>query len=127
MSFIRPLQRTALAGLCIALTLAFGTAQGGPPEDKGHGKSEKSHVQKEHGKPSQEQSRTYSTSKPDHDRGGDLETLVTVGLTVGAIEGLLGRDLAPITVGAEPLPPGIRKNLARGKPLPPGLARQQPD
>lgn len=25
---------------------------------------------------------------------------------------------------AEPLPPGIRRNLARGKPLPPGIARQ---
>ena len=25
---------------------------------------------------------------------------------------------------ADPLPPGIRRNLARGKPLPPGIARQ---
>jgi hypothetical protein len=27
-------------------------------------------------------------------------------------------------VGAEGLPPGIRKNLARGKPLPPGIAKK---
>lgn len=27
---------------------------------------------------------------------------------------------------AESLPPGIRKNLARGKPLPPGIAKKQP-
>ncbi|UCC23877.1 MAG: hypothetical protein JSU98_09050 [Gemmatimonadales bacterium] len=26
--------------------------------------------------------------------------------------------------GARPLPPGIRKRLARGKPLPPGIAKQ---
>jgi hypothetical protein len=26
--------------------------------------------------------------------------------------------------GYQPLPPGIRKNLARGKPLPPGIAKQ---
>lgn len=28
-------------------------------------------------------------------------------------------------VGYEALPPGIRKNLARGKPLPPGIAKKQ--
>lgn len=27
-------------------------------------------------------------------------------------------------VGYQPLPPGIRKNLSRGKPLPPGIARK---
>jgi hypothetical protein len=27
-------------------------------------------------------------------------------------------------VGAEALPPGIRKRLARGKPLPPGIAKR---
>ena len=28
--------------------------------------------------------------------------------------------------GEEALPPGIRRNLARGKPMPPGLARRSP-
>ena len=28
-------------------------------------------------------------------------------------------------VGASALPPGIAKNLARGKPLPPGIAKKQ--
>lgn len=28
-------------------------------------------------------------------------------------------------VGQQPLPPGIRKNLARGKPLPPGIAKSR--
>jgi hypothetical protein len=26
--------------------------------------------------------------------------------------------------GVKPIPPGIRKNLARGKPMPPGIAKQ---
>ena len=29
-------------------------------------------------------------------------------------------------VGQKALPPGIRKNLARGKPLPPGIAKRSP-
>jgi hypothetical protein len=29
------------------------------------------------------------------------------------------------TYKAQPLPPGIAKNLARGKPLPPGIAKKQ--
>ncbi|MGD8869441.1 MAG: anti-virulence regulator CigR family protein [Gemmatimonadales bacterium] len=29
------------------------------------------------------------------------------------------------TYRAQPLPPGIAKNLARGKPLPPGIAKKQ--
>jgi Ni/Co efflux regulator RcnB len=32
--------------------------------------------------------------------------------------------LAHRLTGRSPLPPGIRRNLARGKPLPPGIARQ---
>lgn len=45
--------------------------------------------------------------------------LITAGITIAA-----ARALA-VDVGAtgfKPLPPGIAKNLARGKPLPPGIA-----
>lgn len=28
-------------------------------------------------------------------------------------------------IAAEPLPPGVAKNLARGKPLPPGIAKKE--
>ncbi|MDD3448933.1 MAG: anti-virulence regulator CigR family protein, partial [Gammaproteobacteria bacterium] len=53
------------------------------------------------------------------------EDLVTTGLTVAAIEGLLSeRRRELLYSGAKPLPPGIRKNLARGKPLPPGIAKR---
>lgn len=33
----------------------------------------------------------------------------------------------PTAVPADNLPPGIRKNLGRGKPLPPGIAKKMPD
>ncbi len=54
-----------------------------------------------------------------------LTNLVLAGITLVA-----ARELAISTasVGHKPLPPGIAKNLARGKPLPPGLAtRNLPD
>jgi hypothetical protein len=40
------------------------------------------------------------------------------------VSALLGGQTQSLAVGARPLPPGIRKNLARGKPLPPGIAKQ---
>ena len=48
-----------------------------------------------------------------------LTNLVVAGITQAA-----ARELAISTasVGYKPLPPGIAKNLTRGKPLPPGLA-----
>jgi len=46
------------------------------------------------------------------------------GLVLAGISLAMARELAISTasVGYKPLPPGIAKNLARGKPLPPGLA-----
>lgn len=58
-------------------------------------------------------------------RDWELEAFLAAGFTVAALSGLLDYDPAPLHVGARPLPPGIAKNLARGKPLPPGIARQQ--
>ena len=51
----------------------------------------------------------------------EAEVSVTVGISVGR-----ARELAIIhqLTGMRSLPPGIRRNLARGKPLPPGIARQ---
>ncbi|MFA5547389.1 MAG: anti-virulence regulator CigR family protein [Porticoccaceae bacterium] len=62
---------------------------------------------------------------PGAHRGGDgadaVETLITAGITLA-----LARELAQSHqyTGYKPLPPGIRKNLARGKPLPPGIAKR---
>ena len=63
---------------------------------------------------------------PGAHRGG--EGLVSVGETLisAGINVALARELAESHryTGYKPLPPGIRKNLARGKPLPPGIAKR---
>lgn len=57
-----------------------------------------------------------------HHRGGDA----TVGLVYAGITATLAHDYALDygLTGYPSLPPGIRKNLARGKPLPPGIAKK---
>lgn len=57
-----------------------------------------------------------------HHRGDDAFTgLVYAGITAALAHGYaLDYGLA----GYSSLPPGIRKNLARGKPLPPGIAKR---
>ena len=65
-------------------------------------------------------------------------TDVAVGAAVGAAAAILTDSLLSDqdrrviesyyrtnTVSAQALPPGIAKNLARGKPLPPGIAKKQ--
>ena len=54
----------------------------------------------------------------------DARSVLEAGATVAVVSALLGGETRSLAVGARPLPPGIRKNLARGKPLPPGIARQ---
>lgn len=57
-----------------------------------------------------------------HHRGGDAVTgLVYAGITATLAHGYARDDGL---VGYSSLPPGIRKNLARGKPLPPGIAKK---
>lgn len=57
-----------------------------------------------------------------HTRSGD----VIGGLVYAGITAALARDYASEfnLRGYSSLPPGIRKNLARGKPLPPGIAKK---
>jgi len=49
------------------------------------------------------------------------QLLVTAGISVSAARQLAGQHQL---IGASALPPGMRKQLSRGKPLPPGLARR---
>ena len=49
------------------------------------------------------------------------EQLIVAGLTSLIIREILGEDASQLHIGANPLPPGIAKNLARGKPIPPGI------
>src|SRR4051794_3786942 len=132
-----PTRFTTCAALALTLVLlsvpdpAFAEKGGGKPDwagDKGgHG----------HGKPDKgpKESRERSNDSHVQGRGMDVDasSVLAVGATAALVSALLGGQTEPLVVGAKPLPPGIRKNLARGKPknlargkpLPPGIAKQR--
>ena len=95
-----------------------------PPEgkgkDKAHDEGRAKGGQGKSGKGADKHQDARGSSKAAASTAG---TLVTAGISVSA-----ARSLA-IEVGIQQgshqaLPPGIRKNLARGKPLPPGIAKK---
>lgn len=97
-----------LLGLCLAASPAIA---GGPPADKG--------PPGDTGRPDRTE-----RSHPGHDRGPGAhhaDPLVTIGISFEQARQLA---LSNGYTGYSALPPGIRKNLARGKPLPPGLAKR---
>jgi hypothetical protein len=59
------------------------------------------------------------------DRDGGLSEVLTASISLSPDIRVLIKDFysSRKPVGAEALPPGIRKRLARGKPLPPGIAK----
>jgi len=105
------LAAVAAAGL-LSLSL---TATAGPPEGKG--KPDKSH------------SGGKASAKDDHSghhsgKGG-ASAKSGGGVSVSISSGDARRiALSHKVSGYDSLPPGIRKNLARGKPIPPGLAHR---
>lgn len=50
----------------------------------------------------------------------------TISLSIGDRELIREFYASHTHSGVEALPPGIRRNLARGKPLPPGIAKKAP-
>lgn len=63
--------------------------------------------------------------KHEHPGGGQDVThdLRGPSIDIGRVRAILG-DNRDLIGPAQSLPPGIRKNLARGKPLPPGIAKR---
>lgn len=63
-------------------------------------------------------------------QGNDQSSVsdLTLNSIAAGISALTAQNLARNygMVGYSPLPPGIAKNLARGKPLPPGIAKKYP-
>jgi len=105
----RPMLARLTIGLLVA-SLAAMPALADPPEGKGKGKGK---------------GKSYTGDAPPTASNG-----VSAGISAGGISVSItvaqARQMA-LDVGArgyKPLPPGIRKNLARGKPLPPGIAKQ---
>lgn len=104
--------RLLLAALATAglLSLSFAAAAG-PHEGKG--KPDKSHSQGKDKHAGKEGS------------GGKAGASAKGGVSVSISSGDARRiALNHKVTGYESLPPGIRKNLARGKPIPPGLAHR---
>lgn len=107
--------------------------------EKGGGKAGKGHGNKgpaRHGQGKQGNDGQGGAGGHWHGTAGDafsrwqrdwgIEDFVGAGLTAAIVRELLGDNGNALNTGASGLPPGIAKNLARGKPLPPGIAKKQP-
>ncbi|MGB6009078.1 anti-virulence regulator CigR family protein [Castellaniella sp.] len=144
------MQRRTLLAATLAASIALTSgARAAPPEGKGqghggnpHGKGNKGqgnpggksgkgnpdktgHDDRRASYDSHGRNRNYfDDQRDDHGRlrGGDAYT----GLIYAGITASLARRYATDygAGGYASLPPGIRKNLARGKPLPPGIAKK---
>ncbi|CAB3891506.1 hypothetical protein LMG26858_03754 [Achromobacter anxifer] len=98
-----------IATLACAIALA-APAHAAPPEGKG----KPDHAGQGNGNGN-------GNGKNKSQNGGVSVTLSTAGITVSTARGYAVQAGA---TGYGSLPPGIRKNLARGKPLPPGIAKK---
>ncbi|WP_285261229.1 anti-virulence regulator CigR family protein [Halopseudomonas bauzanensis] len=109
---------TVLACLLTA-SLCVPQVYAGPPEDKGP----PHHRSANHGHPGKGNSgRDHRHHREERRQNRDaLDVLVSAGISA-----VLAREYARDVglAGYRDLPPGIRKNLMRGKPLPPGIARK---
>lgn len=103
--------KIAVVGAFSAL-LFSGVAAAQPDHAPAHGARDKQHQ----GQPQERQHRAYDNRDERNYRDDDRPRI-----DERALNRLLREYGAP---SAEPLPPGIERNLARGKPLPPGIAKR---
>ena len=98
----------SLSCAILAAALAFAApAHAAPPEGKG----KFDHAGQGHGK-----------NKDNRDSDGSVSvTLSTAGISISTARGYAVQAGA---TGYGSLPPGIRKNLVCGKPMPPGIAKK---
>ena len=105
---------------CLPLlaALAVVPALANPPEGRGngHGKGKGKHEDRD--------DRNDRTDGVSVSARGDAGGLVSVSISVGDARAWVRE--AGVRERYADLPPGIRKNLARGKPLPPGIAKRLP-
>lgn len=100
------MRQIACIALACTVSLFAATAHAAPPEGKGR---------PDKGAKSQRGDRVYRSE------GNLPQALVRVSIDA---DDARRHARALKLVGYPSLPPGIRKNLARGKPLPPGLAKR---
>lgn len=113
-----------LPGKCLvlilgALLISPLPASAAPPEGKGKGNP---HKEQKQGKAA---GKSHGPGK-QHDRDRDRDRDTAEALISAAIGFDAARRIALDNnyTGYGSLPPGIRKNLARGKPIPPGIAKR---
>lgn len=94
---------------CLALVCGSATALADPGNGKGQGKPQNNQVHGNQG------------GKGKNAGGGDWSHGPSI--NHGSILGIVGEYRDYWSPGPA-LPPGIQKNLARGKPLPPGIAKK---
>lgn len=97
----------------ISLSLIGMPAFADPPQGKGKPDKAEKHAGKKNNK--------AKKNKKDRDNDVDAASLVMAGITASQARRLA---LDYRYTGYKSLPPGIAKNLARGKPLPPGIAKK---
>ncbi|KCB48033.1 anti-virulence regulator CigR family protein [Bordetella hinzii] len=115
----------ALPLLLASCALAIGQAVAAPPEGKGNpNKGNQGNGQAQGQDKGQDKGQGKGRGKPDkdsHDAGANGASLRYAGITVTTARSYAHEYGLS---GYSQLPPGIRKNLARGKPLPPGIAKK---
>jgi hypothetical protein len=113
----------------LSLTLVLSSVQHPAFAEKGGGKPDWAGDKGGHGHGKPDKGGKESRERFSHVQGGlggmDASSVLAVGATAALVSALLGGQTQTLVVGAKPLPLGIQKNLARGKPLPPGIAKQR--
>jgi len=110
-----------LGASALALSLSL---QAAPNNDKGQGQSNKAqqHSQKQNGQGSSNKPAQYHDDGGKQSQNRQRDYRNDYDDDRSDIERILRGYQSPTP--AKALPPGIAKNLARGKPLPPGIAKQ---
>lgn len=131
------MQNNTLLQLLLATAVAFSATQ--VQADPKHGKGNKGHPAEQKGNKKGQQSAQAGYSSNTAVLTGAAVAGAALGGGTVAINSQIGgvnvtagisfgqaRELAVSyqQTGYQQLPPGIRKNLARGKPLPPGIAKK---
>lgn len=105
-----------ILGVLLCTPIPGGSA---PPEGKGKGNP---HKEQKQGKAARNNHGPGEKHDKDRDRHRDsAEALISAAIGFDAARRIA---LDNRYTGYSALPPGIRKNLARGKPIPPGIAKR---
>lgn len=110
-----------MMALLIAGSLFVGAAHAAPPEGKGPNHKHSSEHSNKHSKDHSNKRKAAKKRDDQYDKQNLIGNLVYAGISA-----IQAREYARSAgfQGYSKLPPGIRKNLMRGKPLPPGIAKK---